>query len=143
MISHVTLCKNSEKFHALIFCKTRNISFWVHSPLSGPKKLKTKFSEKSSIKPMLSLHTTVTSWKKSQKFHLSILLKLPHFGPSLGIFGPKTSKQGFSQKVICVNFKPLCYCNFKPKIEKFHKSIFYKTWKTSFRTQFLQKVSFY
>ena len=53
---------------------------------------------------MLSLHTTVTSCKKSQKFRLSVIVKLkkPHFGRGLGTFGPIMSKQDFfPKKYLC------------------------------------------
>ena len=72
----------------------------IPCPLSSPKKMKTTFSEKGSIRLMLSLHTAVTSCKKLQKFCFSIFVKLKksHFVPGLGIFGPKTSKQDFSPK---------------------------------------------
>ena len=86
---------------------------------------------------MLRLHTTVTSCKKLQKFHFSILVKLekPYFAPGLGTFDPKTSKQDFSPKnCLCHIFKPLCYCNFVPKIKKVSRVnlIFCKTKKKYF-----------
>ena len=57
-------------------------------------------------------------------------------GPFWASFGPKTSKQSYSQKIIYTNFKSLCCFYFVQKIRKFHALPFDNTWKILFRPHF-------
>ena len=77
-----------------IFHETKKISFW---PLLTQKDLKTKSFPKKSFRSILKLYVAVTSCKKSETFHALIFHQT--WKTSFWIhFGPKTTKQSFSQK---------------------------------------------
>ena len=75
-----------------------------------------------NLGPIFSLYAAVTSPQKTpEKFNAMICYKKNSFS---SFFCPKTPVQDFSQKIIWVNFKPLCCSNFMQKI---HAPIFHKT----------------
>ena len=70
------------------------------------------FSQKRSIKSILSLHATVTQ-KNQKNSRCRFFIKLEkYFEIILVRLNPKISKQDVSQKIIWVSFKPLYCCNF-------------------------------
>ena len=72
----VTLCKKSEKFHAMTF-DTWETLFRTHFRSVCPKNLKIRFSSRKIFSK-----NRVTSSKNIEKFHVLIFRKLekPHFG---------------------------------------------------------------
>lgn len=134
---HAKIQKNSMHWF-LITAEKRHFGH-IWGPFLAKKPSKPELSQKNYFWLTLSLYTTVTLCKNSKKLWISIFHKTkkktrfrPILGPFMGLFGPKTSKQDFSQKIIEINFKTLCCCNFMQKQKKSHASIFHKTWKPHF-----------
>ena len=75
------------------------------------------------VHPFISIYNAATSYKNSEKFNVSICCKKIHFGT---IFVRK------HPKIICVNFKPLCRCNFMLKIRKVPKNFWPRISKQSY-----------
>ena len=86
-------------------------------------------SQNSFVKtyyPIFSLYAAVTSWKKSKNLIDGFALKLKN-SFCTSFFSKNFTVRFFSTKIIGVNFRPLCYCNFWQKIRKvscisFHKA---------------------
>ena len=87
----------------------------------GSKLLKQDFSEKNHLTQLLNYSNTVTSYKKLEIFHASVFNKTEKtsFWDRLGsLFTQKPQSMIFPTKIVQVNFKTLCSCNFMQKIRK-------------------------
>ena len=99
--------------------------------LFAPKTSTTNFSHESQLNQLLCYGNFT---QKLEKFWASIFYKTwktsfwTHFCP----FWPETLKQYLSNIIFYFNFTTWCCCNFREKLRKFYKSIFHRTWKTSF-----------
>ena len=101
---------------------------WAHV---GPL-LSLKLQKKNFLKPRLFLNMLITLIVKFMQPLLMLKFrKIQHIN-FITSFGMKTSNQGFSWKIICVNFKTYITVTLIKRSEKFQVSIFHNNWKHFF-----------
>ena len=115
------------------FRKTWKTSSWTpFGPPLIPKPQQQKKNSKKYVKKKftwnLSLNANVTLYKTLHNFSWNLKkLILGLFWPLLG---PNTLKQDFFQKMMKIDLKTLCCCNWCKKSDTSHMYFFHKTWKT-------------